>query len=175
MKPSQAALVTGYDTARISVLSTDPAFTALVADYQAENKAIFADLAERMNNMSLDAIEILQARMHEKPEEFTPGMLLDVIKTFADRTGHGPGQDVNVKMSMDLVDRPPRESFEDWEARRARELGQAPALSVVEGGKVLTLPVPDKGQTNGPVPDNSKGSAHGEPVPDKRKTEGNDG
>jgi hypothetical protein len=177
MKPSQAALVTGYDAARISVLQSDPAFTALVADYQNESKAIFADLAERMNNMSLDAIELLQARLHESPQEFTPGMLLDVIKTFADRTGHGPGQDVNVKMSMDLVDRPPRESFEDWEARRARELGQGPTartneLTVIDGGKILPMPVPDKSKGAG-VHDSSpsEGSANGESVPDKCKTE----
>jgi hypothetical protein len=122
--------------------------------------------------------------MQSKPEEFTPGMLLDVIKTFADRTGHGPGQDVNVKMSLDLVDRPPRESFEDWEARRARELGQGPALNVIEGGKILPMPrFETAGQGPGPtVPDTSKGAgvhdsspskgpANGESVPDKRKTE----
>jgi hypothetical protein len=146
MKPHQAALVTGYDEARISVLSSDPAFTALVADYQAESRSIFADLAERMNNMSLDAMELLQARMQEKPEEFTPGMLLDVVKTFADRTGHGPGQSVDVKMSMNLVDRPPRESFEDWENRRRAEL--EPRATPVTS----ELSVPDKGTNVVPWP-----------------------
>ena len=122
MKPAQAALVTGYALGRIQGLLVDPAFTALVEDYRNEAKSIFADLAERMNDMSLDAIELLQERLHESPESFTVPMLLDVVKAFADRTGHGPNQEVNLKVSTDLVDRPPRETFEEWEARRKRAL-----------------------------------------------------
>jgi hypothetical protein len=84
-------------------------------------------------------------------------MLLDIVKTFADRTGHGPGQSVDVKMSMNLVDRPPRESFEDWEARRQAELAppapqQAPQTSPqtspqkqLEGN---VLPWPRKGDSD---------------------------
>jgi hypothetical protein len=122
MKPGQAALVTGYSPSRISILQSDPAFSALVADYQAEAKSAFADLAERMNDLSLDAIEILQERLHDTPEGFTIPVLLDIVKTFADRTGHGPNQEVHLKMSTDLIDRPPRETFEDWQARRGKEL-----------------------------------------------------
>lgn len=123
MKPAQAGLVTGYSAVRISVLQNDPAFKALVEDYRSEAKSVFADLAERMNDLSLDAIEILQERLHEEPGTFTIPVLLELVKTFADRTGHGPGQDVNVRVSADLIDRPPRENFEEWQARRDRELG----------------------------------------------------
>lgn len=134
MKPAQAGLVTGYSASRMSILQNDPAFRALVADYQTEAKSVFADLAERMNDLSLDAIEILQERLHEAPEGFTIPVLLDLVKTFADRTGHGPGQDVNVKMSLDLIDRPPRENFEEWKARREKELEPEP----------VALPAPKK-------------------------------
>ena len=129
MKQNQAALVTGYSPVRISYLQRDPAFVALVADYRTEAKGAFADLAERMADMSLDAMEILQERLQDSPETFTIPVLLDLIRAFADRTGHGPGQDVNFKMSVDLIDRPPRETHEQWEARRARELepGQEPS------------------------------------------------
>lgn len=122
MRPQQAALVTGYSPTRIGVLQGDQAFIALVADYQNEAKSVFADLADRMNDLSLDAIEILQERMQDAPESFTIPVLLDLVKVFADRTGHGPGQEVNVKMSMDLIDRPPRETYEEWNERRAKEL-----------------------------------------------------
>jgi hypothetical protein len=122
MRPMQAALVTGYSPGRISQLSKDPAFTALMADYQSEAKSIFADLAERMNDMSLDAIEILHERLQDAPEMFSIPMLLDVVKAFADRTGHGPGQEVKLTLDRDLIDRPPRETYEEWTARRAREL-----------------------------------------------------
>jgi hypothetical protein len=127
MKPQQAALVTGYSPGRISQLQSDPAFKALVHDYQTEAKSIFADLAERMNDLSLDAIELLQERLQDAPETFTVQTLLELIKTFADRTGHGPNQEISLKMDRDFIDRPPRESFEEWTARRAKELEGPPA------------------------------------------------
>jgi len=122
MKNSQAALVTGYTAERIAALMRDPTFQSLVADYRNEVKSIFADLAERMNDLSLDAIEILHERLHEEPQEFSIPMLLDVVKAFADRTGHGPGQEVKLSLATDTIDRPPRESYEDWESRRNKEL-----------------------------------------------------
>lgn len=122
MKATQVALVTGYTPVRVSQLQQDSAFQALVADYRAEVKSVFANLAERMNDLSLDAIELLHERLHDGPENFTVPVLLEIVKTFADRTGHGPGQDVNLRVSTDLIDRPPRETFEEWTARRAREL-----------------------------------------------------
>jgi hypothetical protein len=126
MKPMQASLVTGYSPGRISALQRDPAFTALVEDYRREAKSVFADLAERMNEITLDAIEMLHERMQDAPEALTIPMLMDIIRSFADRTGHGPGQEVHLKMSPDLIDRPPRETAEEWAARRARELAPEP-------------------------------------------------
>jgi len=141
MRPAQAALVTGYSNSRISILQNDPAFQALVAEYQAEARSIFADLSERMNDLSLDAIEMLHERLHDSPEDFSVPMLLDVVKAFADRTGRGPNQNVNVnvKMGRDLIDRPPRESFEDWERRRRDELKSPSDMS-----DVPALPAPRK-------------------------------
>lgn len=126
MKMTQAALVTGYSQVRIYGLQADPAFQSLVEDYRSEAKSIFADLAERMNDLSLDAIELLQERLHENPEGFTVPVLLDLVKTFADRTGHGPGQEVHLKVDASFIDRPPRESYEEWQERRAKELAPPP-------------------------------------------------
>ena len=99
------------------------AFTALVADYRLEAQSIFAQLGERMSNFSLDAIELLHERLQDNPEQFSIPMLVDGIKAFADRTGFGPNQDINVRMSTaDLIDRPPRETHEQWQARRAKEI-----------------------------------------------------
>jgi hypothetical protein len=122
MRPQQAALVTGYSPGRIAQLEHDESFAALVADYRMEVKSVFADLAERMNDLSLDAIEMLQERLHESPEQFSISALLDMVKTFADRTGHGPNQEVHLKVDQNFVDRPPRETFEEWQSRRNREL-----------------------------------------------------
>lgn len=122
MKAVQAAAVTGYTQNRISILQQDPTFQALVTDYRQEAKDIFADLTERMTNLSLDAIEELHERLADAPEAFSIGMLLDVVKAFADRTGHGPGQEVKLTVSPSMIDRPPTENYEEWQARRAREL-----------------------------------------------------
>lgn len=123
MKPSQTALVTGYTTVRINQLESDPAFQALLSDYRAEHDGAFAKLSERMYNLSLDAIEALHERFLEAPQDFSVPMLLDVVKTFADRTGHGPNSEVTLNLNQgDTIDRPPRETFEQWQARRQKEL-----------------------------------------------------
>lgn|SRR5262245_49290251 len=122
MKPAQAALVTGYSPGRISILQRDEAFSALVAEYQAEAKSVYADLGERMADFSLDAMEKLQELFHDQPELFTVPVLLDIVRGFADRTGHGPNQKLQVSLDRDFVDRGPRESFDDWNARRMKEL-----------------------------------------------------
>lgn len=122
MRPMQASLVTGYSPERISTLQRDPTFKALVEDYRREAQSVFADLGERMYEFSLDALEILHERLQAEPSTFTIPVLLDLVKSFADRTGFGPGQEVHIKMSRDVIDRPPRESFEDWQRRRTVEL-----------------------------------------------------
>jgi hypothetical protein len=122
MKDVQTAAVTGYTTNRISALKRDDLFKALVAEYTDEAKSFAGDMVQRMANVSMDALELLHDRLLEKPEEFSVGMLLDVVKALADRTGHGPNQQVNLNLSVNSVDRPPRETAEEWNARRAREL-----------------------------------------------------
>lgn len=126
MKPHQAAEITGYTQNRICLLQQDPAFQALLAEYREEAREIFADLNQRMNNLSLDAIEELQERLNDAPEAFSIAMLLDVVKAFADRTGHGPNSEVKLTVAQATIDRPPKESYEEWKARRARELGADP-------------------------------------------------
>ena len=122
MKQSEASLITGYSYTRMKQLEEDAAFKDLVADYRQEAKSVVADMTERMNIMSLDAMELLQERMQDNPELLTVPVLLDIIKAFADRTGHGPGHEVKLTLDRDLIDRPPRETAEEWSARRAREL-----------------------------------------------------
>ncbi len=123
MKPAQASLVTGYSPARISQLEHDESFVALVKDYRAEVSSVFAQMGERLVNLSLDAMEKLHDLLHEKPEMFSAATLMELVKMTADRTGHGPGQEVSLKVASDFIDRPPRESFDEWQERRRKELG----------------------------------------------------
>lgn len=135
MRLNQIALITGYSYVRVQSLQNDPAFRALIADYEAEARVLNADMHERMKQMGLDALELLHERMQDKPEELSTPLVLDVVKALADRTGHGPNQEVNLRVSSaDIIDRPPRESAEEWAARRARELGPKVLLEPPKSG-----------------------------------------
>jgi len=125
MKTTQAALVTGYSTVRVTQLEKDPTFVTLVADYREASKDMIASMTERMTNLSLDALDLLHDRLQENPENFSINALLEMVKTFADRTGHGPNQRVELELVRDSIDRPPRETHDEWVSRRQEELGQS--------------------------------------------------
>lgn len=107
MSPEHASLITGYSLSRIYVLqSQDESFKELVSFYQSNREEIFADLTERMSMLSLEAEALLRERLHDEPESFSPGMLLEIIKTLADRTGHGPSsKSTVVNLNVDLAGR----------------------------------------------------------------------
>lgn len=121
MRPAQAALVTGYSNNRISSLQRDPLFVQLVAEYRLEEESVMADLAVRMRGLSHDAIELLHDKLLERPEDFSPAMLLDIVKATADRTGYGTNSNVNLNVTLPTIDRPPREDYDKWKERKLRE------------------------------------------------------
>jgi len=101
MRPGEASLITGYSLSRISVLQADPSFKELLEFYRTAQDATYASLHDRMATLSLDAIAELRERLDEHPEEFTPGALLEMVKTLADRTGFAPTtKSVNVNVDM---------------------------------------------------------------------------
>jgi len=122
MSCAQVSAVTGYSYQRVISLQDDPLFRQLVADYRADNKTIIADFTERLLTLGLDATAELAQLLDEKPGELSASVLLDIIKTTADRTGHGPGAELTVRSLPETIDRPPRETYEEWKARRTREL-----------------------------------------------------
>jgi hypothetical protein len=106
MKPAEASLVTGYSLSRISILQADDSFQELLTFYRSTKDEIFADLHARMATLSLEAEAELRERLHESPESFSPGMLLEIVKTLADRTGHGPSSKSTVlNLNVDLAGR----------------------------------------------------------------------
>jgi len=126
MKPGEASLITGYSPSRISVLQNDPSFKELLEFYRQSQDAAYANLHDRMATLSLDAIAELRERLDERPEEFTPGALLEMVKTLADRTGHAPTtKSVNVNVDLN--------SFADRlaEARKRAEAAKEVAVKVI--------------------------------------------
>lgn len=100
----EAAAVTGYSPSRICILAADPTFKELVAFYTANVDAKYADLHEHLAGMSVEAAVILRDRMEEAPEELSSTLLMEVVKTGADRTGHGPSS-TNVQVNVGLAGR----------------------------------------------------------------------
>ena len=130
MKPGEASLITGYSLSRISVLQADPTFRELLEFYRSSTDDIYASLHDRMATLSLDAIEELRERLDTSPEEFTPGGLLEMVKTFADRTGHAPTTK-NLNVNVDISG-----FAEKLDAARKRAFGDPspkPSVKLIEG------------------------------------------
>ena len=103
--PAQAQIITGYSGSRISILQADPAFAELVAHYRGLETDLHADMIERMKTLGLDSLEELRERLDDAPEDFSPGMLLEIVKTMADRTGAGPAsKSTNVTVAVNYAD-----------------------------------------------------------------------
>jgi len=103
MKPAEASIVTGYCLARISILQSDPSFAELLNFYRSNEEMQFAEFQTRMSALGLDAIQELHDRLLEEPEKLSPGQLLELVKSMADRTGHGPAtKSTNVNVNVDL-------------------------------------------------------------------------
>jgi len=106
MDHQQAAAIAGYSQSRISILLNDPAFQELLAFYRAPYEEVTRDTGTMLANLAKDAAEELSVRLEEKPEEFSNGQLMEVVKMGADRTGFGPqSSSTNVNVNVDLAGR----------------------------------------------------------------------
>lgn len=106
MRPAEAAQVTGYSLSRISIIQADPAFKDLMEVYRAEVGEAYDVLHGKMAAMAVDAVEEMHERLLDDPTEFSTNQLLDVAKTFADRTGFGPAtKSTTVNVNVDLANR----------------------------------------------------------------------
>lgn len=107
MSEGDASLTTGYSPGRISVLKADPQFQDLLTFYRSQAVDAVADFRARMADMGLDALAELRDRMEEKPEDFSPSLLREIVKDMADRTGHAPqrGPTSVTQVNIGLSDR----------------------------------------------------------------------
>lgn len=106
MSDTEAALITGYDISRVSILKSDPTFRELLEFYRENVDAQYAQLHEVLAGLSVDAAEHLRERLEEQPEDVSIGQLVEIVKMAADRTGHGPqSSSVNVSIHANLADR----------------------------------------------------------------------
>lgn len=76
-----AALITGYSPAYISTLKHSPAFQELLQVYGAERALVFVDTVKRMQALGTMALEELQQRLADEPENWSKKELLDMAET----------------------------------------------------------------------------------------------
>ena len=104
MGSTDAARVCGYDVSRVSILKSDPSFRQLIQHYRAQQEMILADTYQLLGGLTQDAIAELRQRIEDSPEEFTVKELVELMKTGADRSGHGPTKKEEITTNMNLSD-----------------------------------------------------------------------
>jgi hypothetical protein len=102
-KVSDAAYIAGYAPSTASSLQGDPTFQELVAFYRQGEVDKLRSLQERMIGISLDAAELLAERMETDPDSISNGQLLELLKSTADRTGHGPSTTTTVNNNTSIA------------------------------------------------------------------------
>lgn len=100
----EAAAITGYEPSRVSILRRDPAFQNLISFYTEKKDAAFADVHANLNGLTVDALSVIRERLEENPDDFSNRELRELIKTGADRSGHGP-TNTNIQVNVGLAQR----------------------------------------------------------------------
>ena len=85
MPEAEAAIHTGYDISRISILKGDPAFQELQALYRKDARDQFISNLEHMGGLSRDAILELRRRIEDQPERFSVNELTRIATEMQDR------------------------------------------------------------------------------------------
>jgi hypothetical protein len=107
--PGECALVTGYSPSRISILQHDPAFQELLGYYKSQAEAKYLDVHERLATLGMAALDELQERLEEKPEDFSNGALLKLATDMMDRSVTKPNAappTSGVSLSVTFVESP---------------------------------------------------------------------
>lgn len=99
---NEAALTTGYDPSRISILLADPAFKDLIAFYRSAKVEQYADMHQRLAVLGTTAVDELQDRLEEAGESFSANELLKVAEFAADRSGYGPSSKQEVSHTVNF-------------------------------------------------------------------------
>jgi hypothetical protein len=93
MSDTDAGRLVGYTSKTVATLRADPTFAELVTHYVNQlneaTVASFTDFVQSAHDLSIEAMNLLRDKLEEKPDSFSPSLLLEVIKVTADRSGNG--------------------------------------------------------------------------------------
>lgn len=102
----EAAIITGYSTGNIEILSKDPTFRELVSFYREKATNAVMDLNDQLKGLSADAIVALRDKLEETElEDLSFSQLGELAKLGLDRTGFGPQSSQNVNVNVGLASR----------------------------------------------------------------------
>lgn len=125
-KPGEAAIICGYEPARVSNLQTSPAFQELIAFYRDIKDQEFASTFEQLAGLAHDATMKLREKLEDPEEDLTIGQLLEIGKFAADRSGLGPSSKTTTEVNVNFASRL------DEARRRARQ-----SLSTIIDAEVI--------------------------------------
>jgi hypothetical protein len=123
MRPGIAAATYGYCLSRVSILQSDPSFDELVAHYRAEAEHDYARVHERLTGIAVDALDEIDKRLQETPDQISTGTLAKLVELTTDRTGHGKKGETEVNINIGFADR----------LRAARERIKIVSAPTIEG------------------------------------------
>lgn len=139
----EAAAITGYTPARVTILKQSPAFQDLLALYRKDVDRIFVGVLENMAGLSRDALMELRDRLEEDPKKFSNRELLRVLTDMTDRTDPGEGAE-KLPTQIELIAQEfPADSDEDSQKGESSEptLEDKKDKEILETGAVLKLAV----------------------------------
>jgi len=121
VKEAECSVITGYSGPYISIIKHDPAFAELIAHYQSEKHEIYLDVHQRLSSVALDAVEEIQERLADEPENITMRELKEIVEMGMDRSGFGPTSSVKHSGAIALVDASTIQQIKD--DVKSRQLG----------------------------------------------------
>lgn len=116
----EAAIIVGYDLARVSVLKSDPAFSELVSFYREKVDVAFAETMDQLAGLNRDALLELRERIENEPEKFSNEELRKLLETSLDRSGYGPTHKQETTVNISLSEKLESARKRALEARRAQ-------------------------------------------------------
>lgn len=88
--PELAAQLCNYNIGSVYLLQKDPAFIELMSYYSARREEEFDEFNSVAASLSVSMVHRLGELLDTQPEKLSPTILLDAIRTLADRSGHAP-------------------------------------------------------------------------------------
>ena len=104
-KNYEVAAACGFAESTITLLKGAPAMQDLIRHFQEEKDLVLQGVNEKLSAVAQEALNVLQDRLENSPEDISTGQIIELAKLGTDRTGYGPQSSSNVNVNVNLADR----------------------------------------------------------------------